>query len=98
MPTFRVSKATVADLEQIGRYTEHTWGADQRRAYLNGLNDQFVALSERPLAAPERTEFNPPVRIHHHGKHLIVYIIEDDGIFVLRVLHERMNVPAQLFP
>ncbi len=98
MSVFRVSKAAVADLEDIGRYTQKTWGAKQRRAYLDGLNEQFKALSQTPLIAAERRDFEPPVRIYHHESHLIVYAIDDVDIFILRVLRDRMDVPAQLSP
>lgn len=35
----------------------------------------------------ERGDFQPPVRIQHYGKHLIVYVIYDGGILIVRVLH-----------
>lgn len=96
MANFRVSNAAVADLEGIARYTQETWGVEQRRSYLNSVNKQFEVLSKRPRIAPERTDFNSPVRVYHHEKHLIIYVIDDAGILILRVLHERMDVPTQL--
>ena len=98
MGTFRVSNAAVADLESIGRYTQKQWGKVQRRAYLDGLNDQFKVLSLNPALAVERHDFNPPVRISTYEKHLIIYIIDDQGVFIIRVLHQNMNVPTHLFP
>lgn len=56
----------------------------------------FVRLAENPALAAERCDFDPPGRIHRHERHLIVYLAEDDGILVLRVLHETMDVPAHL--
>ena len=44
----------------------------------------------------ERLEFTPPARIHHHAHHLIVYLAQDDGINIVRVLHENMDVDGQL--
>lgn len=96
MAGFRVSNAARNDIENIGRYTQNIWGAAQRRRYLDGLNDRFIALSEAPEMAAERHEFDPPVRIHPYERHLIVYVIDDHGILVVRVLHESMDVPAQL--
>ena len=49
-----------------------------------------------PDMAPERRDFRPPVRIHHYEKHLIIYVIEDSGILIVRVLHQSQDVPAQL--
>lgn len=96
MARFRVSRAAQADIREIGRYTQRQWGKDQRRVYLNGLNESFHLLANTPLLASERQGFDPPVRIHPYGKHLIVYVIEVDGILIVRVLHQSMDVPAQL--
>ncbi len=38
--------------------------------------------------ASERRE--PPVRVHHHALHDIIYLIEDDHILIVRILkHPR---------
>jgi len=96
MPEYRVSKAAQQDIRDIGRYTQETWGAAQRRKYLTELEEKFRQLAENPGLAPERAEFQPPVRIHHHTRHLIIYIPDDAGILIVRVLHDAMDVTAHL--
>lgn len=96
MPTLRVSKAAGADLENIGKYTQERWGAGKRIEYLDALAAKFETLSQTPTLAAERLDYDPPVRIYHHEKHLIVYAIDDGGILIVRVLHQRMNVSAHL--
>jgi toxin ParE1/3/4 len=93
---FTVSKAANTDIRSIARYTQDTWGRDQRRRYLDGLNDKFEVLAAMPEMAAERRDFRPPVRIHHFEKHLIIYLIADEGILIVRVLHQNMDVPVQL--
>ena len=53
-------------------------------------------LAEQPHMCRERLELAPPVRIHHHAHHLIVYLALEDGINVVRVLHENMDYESQL--
>ena len=96
MAKFRVSKAAQNDMRQIGRYTQEQWGIEQRRLYLEGLNKRFTQLSSNPNISPERTDFEPPIRINPYQKHLILYVLGDQGILIVRVLHENMDVPAQL--
>ena len=96
MAGFRVSKAAQADIREIGRYTQQQWGKDQRRVYLGELNDRLQLLANTPMLAAERQTLDPPARIHPYEKHLIVYVIEDGGILIVRVLHQSMDVPAQL--
>ena len=89
MARFRVSRAAQADIREIGRNTQQQWGKDQRRIYLDGLNDRFQLLANTPLLAAERLTFDPPVRIHPYQRHLIVYVIEDGGILIVRVLLDK---------
>ncbi len=88
--------AADTDIRSIARYTQDTWGRDQRRRYLEGLNEKFEVLVATPEMAAERRDFRPPVRIHHYEKHLIIYVITDNGILIVRVLHQNQDVPAQL--
>ncbi len=56
------------------------------------MHQAFVFLAENPFVSNERYEFDPPVRIHPHGKHLIVYTVEGNFILIVRVLHQRMDL------
>jgi len=44
-----------------------------------------------PLIARERTEFSPPLRIHVHGTHLVVYVSDGKAVDILRVLGGRQD-------
>ena len=94
MSVFRVSVAAQTDIRKIGRYTQNTWGAAQRRLYLTGLNDKFDRIAEKPELEPERRDFEPPVHIQHYQKHLIVYVVDDASVLIVRVLHQNMDVSA----
>ena len=80
------------DLLDIWLYTFDKWGERQTDAYIDELNAILQILAEQPLMCRERTEFTPPVRIHHHAQHLVVYLALNNGINVIRVLHESMEV------
>ena len=84
------------DLIDVWLYTFNQWGESQADKYIDALEDSLHLLVEQPLICRERTQFNPPVRIHHYEHHLIVYTILSDGINIIRVLHENMNVDIQL--
>ena len=96
MANVRVSEAAFEDIRKIGRYTQQQWGREQRRIYLSGLEQKFAFLAENPETSPERLDFEPPVRIHRHERHLIVYLVQDDGILIVRVLHGSMDIAARL--
>jgi toxin ParE1/3/4 len=84
------------DLVQIWLYAFNEWGEQQADKYLDELDAAIKLLADQPLICRERTELIPPVRIHHHGHHLIVYLAFADGTNLVRVLHESMDVDSHL--
>ena len=87
-----------ADSDLIGIYVHgfKNFGEIQAEKYFSELEDCFHLLSETPLISRERTEFDPPVRIHQHGRHLIIYVIRGDFILIIRILHDSMDLPRHL--
>jgi len=94
----RVVKQAQAERDLIGiwLYTFNEWGEQQADKYLDELAAAMNLLAQQPLVCRERSEFTPPVRIQHHGHHLIVYLAQGKGISVIRILHENMDVDGQL--
>ncbi len=84
------------DLEDIWLYGVNQWGLKQAEHYLEELEQSFQFITENPKLCRERDEFTPPVRIHHQGRHLIVYFINDDHILIIRVLHNSMDIEQHL--
>ena len=56
----------------------------------------FRLLRQFPELARERDEIVPPVRVHPHRAHLIVYRVGEDAVEVIRVLHSRQDWQALL--
>ena len=94
--SYRISGEADADLKEIYKYTHRTYGRAQADRYYDGLIDRISYLADNPLIARERPEFSPPVRIHPHGRHLIVYRVAGDTVEVVRVLHQAMDVEGAL--
>lgn len=96
MNYFSLLPAAENDLEAIWIYSAKTWGVEQANAYVDELVDTFQLLADNPLMCRERNEFSPPVHIHHHAHHLIVFVHAPNGISIVRVLHESMDIDSQL--
>jgi toxin ParE1/3/4 len=82
-----------ADGDIIGIYVDgaRTFGTAQADRYFAGLIDCFDLLARHPLLARERTELDPPVRVHFHKSHVIAYLEEPGGILIVRVLRGRQD-------
>lgn len=91
----RLSALARADLREIARYTAERSSTDQATRYASEIRDVLVQLGEgtregRPIEACEGY-LKPQVR-----SHFIVYRKAGSGFDVIRVLHQRMDVPRQL--
>ncbi len=96
MPDFRLAPAASRDLEAIWRYSQQRWGAEQADRYIDLLNETFAALAHSPNSAPACDHVREGYRHRRAERHVDYYKIAPYGITVVRVLHERMDAPAQL--
>ena len=84
------------DIIESYLYGQATFGAAQAERYEQSLREAVDLIAENPRLAAERQEYDPPVRIHHHGRHYIIYLIGDDHISIVRILRDEMDLVARL--
>jgi toxin ParE1/3/4 len=53
MARFSLTKRAMADLVDIGRYTQEHWGLDQRNKYLTMLDSCFLDLETKLIATQD---------------------------------------------
>jgi len=92
MKGFFLTHAAKADLKAIARYTEKTWGREQRNRYLMQMDSTFKRLVELPNLGRQCDEISAGYRQFPVGKHLIFYRTHPEEIEIVRILHERMDV------
>ena len=79
------------DLDDIWRYSAETWSIAQADRYIDDLVRVFETIAALPPLVRERLVFDPPVRIHTHESHLVIYAVAKDSVTVLRVLGARQD-------
>jgi toxin ParE1/3/4 len=87
---FRLTRKAEGDV--IGIYVEgvRMFGEAQAERYHQQLANVFDLIGRNPQIARERGEITPPVRVHPHQAHLIVYVVDNDGAaLIVRVRHGR---------
>ena len=84
------------DIIDLYLYGFRNFGVAQAEKYEKSLRRAFEVISKNPRIAAERMEFSPPVRIHHHGKYYIVYLIEEDHVLIVRILREEVDLTKHL--
>ena len=96
MPAFRLTVKARADLLDIGRYTQQTWGRDQRNRYLSRLDEAFHLLARERDRGRPCDDIRQGYRKYHLGRHVIFYRQTGEDIEIIRILHERMDIEARL--
>lgn len=86
MPACRKTRLAEDDIISIYIQGVKEFGPRQAEIYHAGLADAFNFIASHPQLAPERHEFDPPIRLHRHRAHHILYLIDDDGVLIVRVL------------
>ena len=92
----RFSQAAEADIIDSYLYGLVNFGQAQAERYEANLKKVVGLIADNPRMARERTEYRPSVRIHHHGKHYVVYRIEDDHVLVIRLLRDDVDLTRHL--
>ena len=91
MGDYVLSNAADADLAEIYVYSYRSFGEAQADAYYGDLSGCLRMLAENPrLGRPAGTRHQGLMR-HAHAGHVIFYLIENTGIFIVRVLHHSMD-------
>ncbi len=87
-----------ADTDIIDSYVYGlmNFGREQADRYEQSLRQVIDIIADNPRIAAERLEYDPPVRVHHHAKHQIIYLIEDTRIFIVRILRDEVDLARTL--
>jgi toxin ParE1/3/4 len=80
------------DLESIWLYSFQEWGAEQADQYIRMLLARFTWLSDNPQLGKQRTEIKPGYYCFPEGRHLIFYRITQDGIDIIGIPHQSMDI------
>ena len=97
MGVFRFSQLAGSDLRDISRKTARAWGVPQARRYLDRLEAGCQALADNPGVGHACDDVRLGLRRLEVGRHVVFYRPTPEGIFVVRILHDRM-LPGRHIP
>lgn len=96
--TYRIRIEATYDLENIWLYTFDNWSLEQADRYIGFLLDEFNYLSNNPFSGKDRSDLSKRYRCSKVKSHIIFYQIDErrNEIEIVRVLHEKMDIPNRL--
>lgn len=89
-----LSQQAKEDFRDILAYTLTTWGETQLAKYRASINGALHVILDNPAAG--RLSVKPTLRVLAVGHHRIFYRTIDDTIYVVRILHKRMDTSRYL--
>ncbi len=89
-----LSQRAKEDFRDLLSYTLTTLGESQLAKYRASINDALRVILRNPSAG--RPSVKPTLKVLAVEHHRIFYRISDDTIFVVRILHERMDTSRHL--
>lgn len=98
MTSYRLTPAAQADLSSIWDFTCERWDIRQAEVYIGEIRAAIERIAADPRRGHPCDEIRHGYRRYAIGSHLVFYVARDDGVDVIRVLHQRMDptrhVPA----
>lgn len=83
---FRLTKPALQDIEEIADYLAQNVGMAQAETFLDKLNQKLVKIAQFPYLGRKREEILPNIRTITLNNYLILYLPNENGIDVLRVV------------
>jgi toxin ParE1/3/4 len=90
----RLAPHAERDLDDIWLYVAKESGSiDIANRLIDTITERFLVLASFPYIGRSRDEdFGPKYRSLPVGEYVIVYVIEGDDAFILRVVHGRRDL------
>ena len=89
--TLNLSREAYDDLIHIQHYTYAEHGEKQWQAYSKKLDEALRFIQHHPKSGHVRDDLPTAYLAWNVEQHLLIYRIEKNFIFLVRVLHGRMN-------
>lgn len=91
MAVYKPSILAEQDLTKMFEYGISKFGLSQARDYFNQMHNVFQLLAQNKELGRDASEFIPLLKRFSYKAHTIFYLSTEYGIFIIRVLSQKMN-------
>ena len=91
MNRYVLSEAADADIDGIARHSITRWGLARAERYILELHQAFETLGEFPHLGRDVGHLRAGYFRFEHDSHSVFYRKMDDGILIVRVLHQKQQ-------
>jgi len=84
------------DLAKLYDYLEERAGPRLAQSYIDRLDALFDLLADFPGIGAPRPELGPTIRSTGLWPYVVLYQVRDTSVHILRVVHGRRNITAEI--
>ena len=92
----RLTPRAQRDVDEIWHYSVEHWGTDRAERYIQSIRDAIARIAEAPDRGQSLAAVRPGYRKYPVGSHCLCYRQDDEGVVVVRILHQRMDIASHL--
>lgn len=96
MPNIHIHVLSKTDIQQLWQSSSQQWGEAQTQVYIDQLEQAILTLQENPQIGIVCDEIREGYRKYHINRHMIFYRLTPKKIFIVHVLHDRMDFTQHL--
>jgi len=96
MGVYKLSRKAEIDLAAMYEFGIYKFGLTQAQQYFYAMHDAFDVLSENMDLGLDASEFIPDLKRLSYKAHTIFYLQATSGIYIIRVLSQRMDYNSNL--
>ncbi|CAN5615338.1 type II toxin-antitoxin system RelE/ParE family toxin [soil metagenome] len=97
MATYQITKKALADIDEIWSCTAENWSIEQADRYYNLVFDEIEFIAQNFELSRDMGWIRKGYRVSKVKSHLVFFRkLRNGNVEVVRVLHERMDIPDRL--
>ena len=96
MGVYNLSRIAEADLVKMYEHGIETFGLYQAQDYLSGIHSLLQILADNVTLGRDASEFLSSLKRFSYKAHTIFYLVNDDSIFIVRILNQSMDYESNL--
>lgn len=93
---YRLSEVAATDIDRLLDYSIREFGVLQTESYYQGLVNCLELLDKNPDIGHSADEIRPGYSRFSHESHIIFYTQTEEDIFIVRILHNRMDPSSHI--
>lgn len=97
MGRFVLRPEAVSDIDEIWEYSVRHWGVTRANRYVGEIRSVIEKVAKNPKLGRAFSNRRPDHLRALVGSQAVVYRVLDEQIDIVRVLHQRMDLPRYLW-